>query len=365
MAAAMTKSSANTIEIGLVLQGGGALGAYEYGGIIALIELIGPAVDAGQVTLRAVTGVSIGAINAACVVGSTSFTDAQERLRTLWSDLAIESPPFLPAPISRNLALFSVPHFYSFRSDFLTMPSWTYLYDTAQLLQTLAQRVDFAALNANKTAFLITAVDVLSGELKRFANQTVGKVAPTAITPEHILASGSLPPQFPWTKIGGADNARYYWDGGIVDNTPLGAAIDAFTPGDNIGRVLVVMNLFPATAKRLPVSFTEVDDRLNQLRFGNRLHQDSENADQISDLISTIEDLVKCLPGGIPKNIAPKVQEARKLKSVKTIEITLTQASDADDSFHDFSREGIEKRRLIGRDITLKQLAQARNQGVL
>lgn len=360
----MTDRSPETTEIALVLQGGGALGAYEYGGITALLELIDSEADKGQFVLRAVTGVSIGAINAACVVGATSFADAEERLRSLWSDLTIEGPPFLPSQISRNLALFSVPHFYSFRFDFLRMPRWTYLYETAELLQTLAQRVNFIALNKNKTAFLITAVDVLSGELKRFANQPVGKVPPTKITAEHLLASGSLPPQFPWTRIGNGDHAQQYWDGGIVDNTPLGAAIDAFTPGEGISRVLIIMNLFPATAKHLPVSFAEVDDRLNQLRFGNRLHQDRENADQITDLISTIEDLVGCLPNGIPKKIAPKVQEARKLKSVRTVEITLTHASDEDDSFHDFSREGIEKRRKIGRDITVKQLAQARTQGV-
>ncbi len=365
MTGATNENSGKKIEIALVLQGGGALGAYEWGGITALLEWIGPGADQDQLVLRAVTGVSIGAVNAACIVGSTSFADARDRLSALWSDLTIEGPPLLPSQISRNLALFSVPHFYSLRFDFLRMPSWSYLYDTTELLQTLARRVDFTALNANKTAFLITAVDILSGELKRFANQPVGNVAPTPITPEHVLASGSLPPQFPWTKIGDGDNARYYWDGGIVDNTPLGAAIDAFTPGENIGRVLVIMNLFPATAKHLPVSFAQVDDRLNQLRFGNRLHQDRENTDQITDLLSTIEDLVGCLPGGIPENIAPKVQEARKLKSVKTVEITLTHASDEDDSFRDFSREGIEMRRKIGRDLTLKQLAQARNQGVL
>src|SRR5208283_5269548 len=130
--AATHERPAKKTEIGLVLQGGGALGAYEYGGITALLELIGPGVDNGQLVLRAVTGVSIGAINAACVVGATSFADAGDRLRELWNDLTIEGLPLLPSQVSRNLALFSVPHFYSLRFDYLRMPSWTYLYDTTQ-----------------------------------------------------------------------------------------------------------------------------------------------------------------------------------------------------------------------------------------
>jgi len=93
-------------EIGLVLQGGGALGAYEYGAITALLELIDEAAGKGRaVSLKAVTGVSIGAINAACVVGAATRTDARRRLASLWNDLVLETPVFWPRAARRDLAL--------------------------------------------------------------------------------------------------------------------------------------------------------------------------------------------------------------------------------------------------------------------
>jgi predicted acylesterase/phospholipase RssA len=353
-----------TTEIGLVLQGGGALGAYEYGAITALLELIDAAVSAGRsVTLKAVTGVSIGAINAACVVGSANRLDARRRLAGLWSDLALTTPRFLPSAVKRDLAIYGLPHFYSLRPDLLTLPSWTYVYDTHPLLRTLAEHVDFAALNASKTAFVVTAVDVESGELKRFANQQVGKTAPTAITPEHVLASGSLPPQFPWVELEDGTKPRHYWDGGVVDNTPLGDAIDALTPGDDVTRVLVVMNLFPARAKT-PGSLLEVNERVDQLRFGNRMRQDTRTADRINDLIDTIEQLAALVPADRLGEVAGRIEAARKYKHVKTIEVALPEAGTADESgmrdevygFRDFSREGIESRRAAGRAVALAAL---------
>ena len=158
-------------EIGLVLQGGGALGAYEWGAITALFDVIDEAIGNGQdITLRVVTGVSIGAINAACVVGAADRADARQRLGTIWGDFMIDLP-YLPSSANRDLALYNVPHFYTYRSDLLAAPTWTYLYETHQLLETLSEHVDFDALNANKTAFVITAVDVENGVLTRFTNK--------------------------------------------------------------------------------------------------------------------------------------------------------------------------------------------------
>jgi NTE family protein len=184
---------------------------------------------------------------------------------------------------------------------------------------------------------------------------------PTPITARHVLASGSLPPQFPWTQIGDSAKPHYYWDGGIVDNTPLGDAIDAFTPGSDIERVLVVMNLFP-TAARLPPSFADVNDRVTQLRFGSRMHQDSENAERISGLVSTIDELATLAersPGGIPADLQPAVAAARSLKTVETFEITLSADSAYSDpnGFRDFSHAGMKKRRDVGRTIALSQLS--------
>src|SRR5215472_4380443 len=358
MTGAANTKAPTRMEIGLVLQGGGALGAYEWGAITALFDVIDEAIHNGQeIALRVVTGVSIGAINAACVVGAADHADARNRLSAMWSDFMIDLP-YLPPSANRDLALYNVPHFYTYRSDLLAAPTWTYLYDTHQLLQTLSDHVDFNALNANKTAFVITAVDVESGVLTRFTNQKVGDTEPTTIEPHHVLASGSIPPQFPWTDIGSSDgNVHHYWDGGIVDNTPLGDAIDAFSSDAGVTRLLVVMNLFPQTAS-LPRSLTQVNERLDQLRFGNRLSQDSSTARQMNALIATIQDLSAFLSGPLPADLQKRVDKANAYKLVKLIEISLTADAVSDDpnSFRDFSREGIVARRDAGRRIALSAL---------
>src|SRR5689334_2509225 len=101
------------VEIGLVLQGGGALGAYECGAVSALLELMEYAEACGcNIHLKAVTGVSIGAINAACVVGARDFADARRRLNALWDDFTLPAPSFWPHEMQRDLSLFGLPGFY-------------------------------------------------------------------------------------------------------------------------------------------------------------------------------------------------------------------------------------------------------------
>ena len=219
----------------------------------ALLELMDEAETAGrEVVLKGVTGVSIGAINAACIVGSHGRADARRRLKELWEDLRLDTPSFLPAQVQRDLAFFGLPGFCAPRMDVWALPGWKYLYDTSPLLATLERHVDFEALNASPTSFVVTAVDVVSGVLTRFRNhphphEGKDRAPPKRecdhvceIGPRHILASGSLAPQFPWVEIGGAS----YWDGGLVDNTPLGDAIDAFSDDTGSQRLLVVMNLY-------------------------------------------------------------------------------------------------------------------------
>jgi len=351
MTGATNGMPANRTEIGLVLQGGGALGAYEYGGILTLFDLMDQAKAAGRdVTLRVVTGVSIGAINAACVVGADNRDDARKRLGALWGDFMIKAFAFLPAALISNLALFEVPHFYRFS------PGWnfTYLYQTKELLETLREHVKFTALNESKTAFVVTAVDVQSGQLTWFANQKVGDIVRRTIEPEHVLASGSLAPQFPWTQIGDGGDAPRYWDGGLIDNTPLGAAIDALDPDPHVGKLLVVMNLFPWQSK-LPQNYTEVSERVDQLRFGNRLRQDANVARQMNKLIAAVKRLAALVPEP-PPDLLDTIAD---YKIVEPIEISLGPEDSLNDpyGFRDFSQQDIEQRRDRGRAITLDKLA--------
>ena len=348
-----------------MLQGGGALGAYECGGITALFELMDKAQSAGQaVVLKSLAGVSVGAINAACIVGAADRADGRKRLDALWNELILTAPGFWPREAQRDMSLFGLPGFYTQRTDFLSFGTWTSYYDTAPLRATLERHVDFAALNASDTYFVVTAVDVESGELKRFVNRAVGGDAPTKIAPEHIMASGSLPPQFPWTSIDG----RNYWDGGLVDNAPLGDAIAAFSHGDDVYRILLVMDLYPLRA-RLPRRMADVEDRIHELSFGNRLRQDRETALQVNEFLNTIGELAALVPpDAMPAKLAELVAEARAFKTIHVVDVDmqnpnmegrprLQKASDDEFGLRDFSQETVSRRRADGYRLVHDRLA--------
>ena len=361
----MEQVAKSEIEIGVVLQGGGALGAYEFGAIIALLELM-DAIEAPGRTVRlvAVTGVSIGAINAACVVGAKDRADARRRLRALWAELSIETPKYWWAAVGRNLALLGVPGFYTPRRDVWNFVNWTNYYDTEPILGTLKKHVDFDALNASKTGFVVTAVDVASGKLTRFRNHPHKDEAKIEIGPRHVLASGSLPPGFPATAADGGN----FWDGGIVDNTPLGDAIDAFSGSGDADRILVVMNLF-RNSRAPPTNMIEVNDRLDELRYGNRLRQDRANAHAINELLLTIGDLSAALPTDLlTPQLEARVAAAGRFKVLDDItdidladpalmaEAGFPLSSDDSGAFRDFSAAGIKQRHDIGHKLAKLKL---------
>jgi NTE family protein len=353
----MSATSSKAVEVGVVLQGGGALGAYECGALIALLELMDELTAQGHpIELKVVTGVSIGSINAACVVGAKTHSDACARLNALWDDLTLEAPPFWVQAAQRDLAYFGLPGFYAPRQDFWTAPTWTYVYDTRPLLATLGRHVDFAALNASPTTFVVTAVEVVTGALQPFANKPVGNVPATRIEPRHVLASGSLPPGFPWTEI----NGMPYWDGGLVDNAPLGLAIDAFSSAIDVDRMLVVMNLYPLRA-RLPRNLAGVEDRMHELSFGNRMRQDHDAARRINALVETIDALAeKIAPDDRSDWLEARLDEARRYKiidSIVNIDMqdpavmlvpSAQSAADDKDGMRDFSPDTVHRRRRDG-----------------
>ena len=353
----MADTPSRRVEVGVVLQGGGALGAYECGALNALLELMDEfAAQGHDIVLKAVTGVSIGSINAACVVGAKTRADARARLDALWDDLMLEAPPFWMAAAQRDLAYFGLPGFYAPRPDFWTAPTWTYVYDTRPLLATLGRHVDFAALNASQTVFVVTAVEVVTGALRPFSNRPLKHLPATKIEPRHVLASGSLPPGFPWTEIDGMP----YWDGGIVDNTPLGLAIDAFSADAAVDRMLVVMNLYPLRA-RLPRNLAAVEDRLHELSFGNRLRQDHDMARRINALVETIDELAtKVAPDDRGDWLNARLDEAVRYKLIDAIvnidmqdpAATLVPSAqnpaDDKDGMRDFSPDTVRRRRRDG-----------------
>ncbi len=376
-------------EIGLVLQGGGALGAYEWGAIEALLTMMQTLVARGKdVSLRVVTGVSIGAINGACVVGARDWADGIQRLSALWKDLALGTgvPAWLDQPFRfpgfaplRDLSLFGLPGFYRPRTDYLRMARWNSLYDTAPLDQTLQKHIDFTQIHDSPTCLIVTAVDVVSGRLKRFRNHPESAAGKSKkriqrppiqdrvvvrFEPRHLMASGSLAPQFPWVEV----DDQIFWDGGLVDNTPLGDALDCFSGDDDVYRMVVVMNLYPLSAPK-PRNLFDVVDRVHELSYGNRLRQDGESAHRVNEMVRTI-DLLATELGDDKLEEMPLLKEcvdkARRYKIAQIVDVDFQVNADGtedqtDDShgLRDFTPTTIESRRCRGSERAIAALKPA------
>jgi NTE family protein len=242
-----------------MLQGGGALGAYHIGAYQALAER--------GLHPDWVAGISIGAINAAVIAGNKPG-DRVDRLAAMWE--AISWPdvraltPFqtFHAMVSNAEAvMFGQPNFFTPRavSPYLlpkATPQELSFYDTTPMLFTLQRFVDFALINRRATRLSLGATNLATGDLAFFDNhrQTIG--------PEHVLASGSLPPGFPATEVDG----QLYWDGACVSNTPLDAIVDE--PGYP-HMVVFLIDLWDA-AGPLPKSMNDVAWRAKQIQYASR-----------------------------------------------------------------------------------------------
>ena len=248
----------------LVLQGGGALGAYQAGVFESLVK-----------TWREpswVAGISIGAINAALIVGNP-VSRRVERLRAFWelvsSSLAaaalaqgIGSREGLNEASATRGMLFGVPGFFKPRfppAPFQprgTLEAISY-YDTAPLRETLENMVDFDRINSGALRLSVGAVNVRTGNFEYFDS------AKQKLDARHIMASGALPPGFAPVEIDG----EHYWDGGLVSNTPLQYVLDQ--PGQRHRRVVIQVDLFAARGA-LPTTLADVVEREKDIRFSSR-----------------------------------------------------------------------------------------------
>jgi predicted acylesterase/phospholipase RssA len=260
----------------LVLQGGGALGAYELG--VARV-LYGEA----NYVPDLIAGVSIGAISAALLARPRNG-DPLATLEAFWKKVAMPAEFLLPV-FRPHASVFGDPAFFKPRFDLFSFPSWTSLYDTGPLRATLSDLIDEDAL-ADRSArprLLFTATDIEAGQITPFDS------AEKSLKIDHIVASGSLPPNFPMTPI----EKRSYWDGGIFDNTPLGAVIERMNPQERCKeeRQIIVVNLFP-NAGAIPKNMAEVGQRILNLLFANKTRSDvklMKRFNGVADLIALIE----------------------------------------------------------------------------
>jgi NTE family protein len=253
-------------RIALILQGGGALGSYQAGVYQALAE--------ANLHPDWVAGISIGAINSALIAGNPPEKRV-ERLREFWE--AITTPPFgvpdfyepkgelvrtmVNQARSLGALLGGVPDFFKPRvpPPYLypdgTLEATSY-YDAAPLSSTLGRLVDFDLINAGATRFSVGAVNIRTGNFVYFDNAT------HHIRLEHVIASGSLPPGFPPTEIEG----EYYWDGGLVSNTPLQWVLDGVPRQDTLA---FQIDLWSARGE-LPRNLIESETRQKEIRYSSR-----------------------------------------------------------------------------------------------
>jgi NTE family protein len=284
-------------RIALILQGGGALGAYQAGVYQALAE--------ANLHPDWVAGISIGAVNAALIAGNPPEKRV-EKLSEFWetvsaSPLGTFGVPYNPSikiedefahSVVNQLRSFVVllcgaPGFFRPRQPPPSLytslsPAAMSYYDVAPLKATLARLVDFDLINAGETRFSLGAVNIRSGNFVYFDTAT------HQICLEHVKASGSLPPGFPAKEIEGG----FYWDGGLVSNTPLQWVLDSSPRQDTLA---FQIDLWSARGEP-PRNLIEAELRQKEIRFSSRTRAATDQFKQNQCVRRAIAQLLEKLP---------------------------------------------------------------------
>lgn len=271
----------------LVLQGGGALGAYQAGVYEGLHE--------AGIEPDWVIGTSIGAINAALIVGNRAKA-RMDRLRDFWDTVAHKGLPALwpglpglPTfwttwqSVTHGLPGFFAPHPSAWLSPHLPLePAQAGYYHTAALRDTLAALTDPACLRGGAPRLTVGAVNVTTGAMRYFDSRE------EPIELDHVLASGALPPAFPPVRVGD----DLYWDGGIYSNTPVEAVFDDHPRRDSL--VFAVQLWRPEGDA--PRSMWEVSGRQKDITFASRVDSHVSRQSQIHRLRHIVRELARQVP---------------------------------------------------------------------
>jgi NTE family protein len=325
----------------LVLQGGGALGSYQAGAYQALCH--------HDFEPDWVAGISIGAINAAIIAGNPPERRVQ-RLKEFWEMVSAPVPwspitsddrgrSFFNEASAAMIATFGVPGFFTPR--FPPAPLWPQgspqslsYYDTAPLRKTLERLVDFDRINDLKTRLSVGAVGVTSGNFTYFDSVEFKKLG-KKIGPEHIMASGALPPGFPSVEIEG----EHYWDGGIASNTPLDYVLDE-EPRRNL--LIFQVDLFSARGL-LPASLLEAAEREKDIRFSSRTRMNTDKNQQLHNARKAVRDLIGKLPDDLKNDpTVAYLREAAKENTVTVVHLIYRSKNyESSSKDYDFSHVGM------------------------
>jgi NTE family protein len=352
----LNKLNPRDLRIVLVLQGGGAMGAYQAGVYQALHEF--------DLVPDWVVGTSIGAINAALIAGNPPQQRVQ-RVRQFWErvshvdnidmtlvgDTARRSNIWLNTldAVVRGVPGFFLPRVMSgFAFGARVEPEQASFYDTSALHQTLEELVDFDYLNAaGGMRLTVNAIDVMSGQLSHFDNRNV------VLTADHIRASGALPPAFPAVRIDG----RLYWDGGLYSNTPLESVLQDLPQGDTL---CFMVDLWSAQGEE-PVTLDEVQTRQKDVTYASRSQRHIDDYAVTHQLQNKLRDMYERIPAD--KRSAQEQQELERLGCASTLHIVRLPYSGRD--WHmalkdvNFSKGSVEWRWNLGYRDALRAIRQA------
>jgi NTE family protein len=332
----------------LLLQGGGALGAYQAGVYEALAE--------ANLHPDWVAGISIGAINATIIAGNPpnlrveKLREFWEGITNSWFDVDARGLGSLLArgdsarrsinQMSAVVALMNgAPGFFRPRipNPWFHPPGTveaTSYYDTAQLKATLESLIDFDLLNAEhaQTRLSLGAVNVRSGNLVYFDSPS------QVIKPEHVMASGALPPSFPAIEIEG----QYYWDGGLVSNTPLlWIAMTQQRPPDSL---VFQIDVWSARGD-FPRNLAEVATRQKEIQYSSRTRAFTDYFKYVAKLRNMLAMLLEALPEEMKQSEEVKYLSAAADRHAANIVqlIYRPKAYEGDAKDYEFSRQSMEE----------------------
>ena len=321
----------------LVLQGGGALGAYQAGVYEALHE--------AGVESDWVIGTSIGAINAALIAGNAR-EHRLDRLRAFWArveqaaahDFTRLFTGLANLPANLTTVVHGIPAFFA-PNPLAWLSAHAQLgvehagyYTTAPLRDTLADLVDLDRIAARHTRLTVGAVNVRNGEMRYFDSRD------EPVHLDHVMASGALPPAFPAVRIDGDP----YWDGGIYSNTPIEAVLDDKPRRDSL--IFTVHMWNPEGPE--PETLWQVMGRQKDIQYASRARNHIARQKQIHHLRHVIRELARKLPDDVRR--AADVRELSSWGCGTTMHVVRLVAPKLDGEDHtkdiDFTPGGIRAR---------------------
>jgi NTE family protein len=338
-------------RVALVLQGGGALGAYQAGVYQALHE--------AGLEPDWVCGVSIGAINSAIIAGNPP-EKRLERLQTFWERITDRkvwhyTPDGDVYRKARNMTSsfmtstlgqpgFFKPHQVTPWLSPAGAKSATSYYDTSPLRQTLCELVDFDLINSRKMHFAVGAVNVLTGNFLYFDNKK------EVIEPEHVMASGALPPALPMVRIG----TDHFWDGGIVSNTPLQHLLDQ---EDGQNSLVFQVDLFSARGQ-LPRDIHEVTSRHKDIVYSSRTRHNTDIYKRMNNLRASLYKALLKVPEQELSADERKMRESLEhLCGITILQLIYQQKTyEGDSKDYDFSATSMREHWMSGLEDTRRTL---------